>query len=173
MTGGAIAGFALQDIRVSVYDGKHHAVDSKEVAFVSAGRKAFLAAIREASPIVLEPIVRVAISVAVDRDRRRDQRSRDATRAASAGRTRCPAAAPRSRALVPLARAAGLPVAAQGDHRRRRHIHDGPEPLRPGARRAGSRSSSPPTSRTKRPTDGTSYRSIPARPATRYAVRVA
>ena len=61
MTGGAIAGFALQDIRVSVYDGKHHAVDSKEVAFVSAGRKAFLAAIREASPIVLEPIVRVAI----------------------------------------------------------------------------------------------------------------
>jgi elongation factor G len=62
MSGGAIAGFALQDVRVSVYDGKHHAVDSKEVAFVSAGRKAFLAAIREASPIVLEPIVRVSIA---------------------------------------------------------------------------------------------------------------
>jgi elongation factor G len=62
MSEGAIAGFALQDVRISVYDGKHHPVDSKEVAFVSAGRKAFLAAIREASPIVLEPIVRVTIS---------------------------------------------------------------------------------------------------------------
>ncbi len=59
---GAIAGFPLQDIRVSVYDGKHHPVDSKEVAFVAAGRKAFVAAIRESRPIVLEPIVRVAIS---------------------------------------------------------------------------------------------------------------
>ena len=62
MNEGAIAGFALQDVRVSVYDGKHHAVDSKEVAFVAAGRKAFITAIREAGPIVLEPVVRVAIS---------------------------------------------------------------------------------------------------------------
>jgi elongation factor G len=62
LTEGAIAGFTLQDIRVSVYDGKHHAVDSKEVAFVSAGRKAFIAAIQQASPIVLEPIVRIVIS---------------------------------------------------------------------------------------------------------------
>ena len=59
---GAIAGFELQDVRVSVYDGKHHAVDSKEVAFVAAGKKAFVTAIKEAGPIVLEPIVRVAIS---------------------------------------------------------------------------------------------------------------
>jgi elongation factor G len=63
LTEGAIAGFTLQDIRVSVYDGKHHAVDSKEVAFVSAGRKAFVEAIRIAAPIVLEPIVRIAIEV--------------------------------------------------------------------------------------------------------------
>ena len=62
MNEGAIAGFALQDVRVSVYDGKHHAVDSKEVAFVAAGRKAFITAIREAGPIVLEPVVRVAIT---------------------------------------------------------------------------------------------------------------
>jgi elongation factor G len=62
LTEGAIAGFELQDIRVSVYDGKHHPVDSKEVAFVSAGRKAFIEAIRNAGPIVLEPIVRVAIN---------------------------------------------------------------------------------------------------------------
>jgi elongation factor G len=62
LTEGAIAGFTLQDIRVSVYDGKHHAVDSKEVAFVSAGRKAFVEAIKQAAPIVLEPVVRIAIS---------------------------------------------------------------------------------------------------------------
>ncbi len=59
---GALAGFPLQDIRVTVYDGKHHPVDSKEVAFVSAGRKAFLDAIRRANPIVLEPIVRLEIT---------------------------------------------------------------------------------------------------------------
>ena len=62
LTEGAIAGFELQDVKVSVYDGKHHAVDSKEVAFVSAGRKAFIEAIKGAAPIVLEPIVRVAIN---------------------------------------------------------------------------------------------------------------
>jgi elongation factor G len=59
---GAIAGFPVQDVRVIVYDGKHHPVDSKEVAFVSAGRRAFLNAIEAAAPIVLEPIVRVEIT---------------------------------------------------------------------------------------------------------------
>jgi len=45
-----------------VYDGKHHPVDSKEVAFVSAGRKAFLDALQKATPIVLEPIMHVEIT---------------------------------------------------------------------------------------------------------------
>jgi elongation factor G len=58
---GAIAGFPLQDVRVVVHDGKHHPVDSKEIAFVTAGRKAFLDAIEKARPIVLEPIVNVEI----------------------------------------------------------------------------------------------------------------
>src|SRR5438552_9219678 len=58
---GAIAGFPMQDVRVIVHDGKHHPVDSKEVAFVSAGKKAFLDAIEKARPIVLEPIVSVEI----------------------------------------------------------------------------------------------------------------
>jgi len=62
LTEGAIAGYPLHDVRVIVYDGKHHAVDSKEVAFVSAGRKAFIDAIQKANPIVLEPIVRVEIT---------------------------------------------------------------------------------------------------------------
>ncbi|HWK72834.1 MAG TPA: elongation factor G [Povalibacter sp.] len=59
---GAIAGFPLQDLRVIVYDGKHHSVDSKEVAFIAAGRRAFHKAFREAGPIVLEPVVRVEIT---------------------------------------------------------------------------------------------------------------
>jgi len=59
---GAVAGFPLQDIRVSVYDGKYHSVDSKEVAFVSAGRRAFLDAVQKAGPAVLEPIVHVEIN---------------------------------------------------------------------------------------------------------------
>jgi elongation factor G len=58
---GAIAGYPVVDVKVTVYDGKHHSVDSKEIAFVTAGRKAFMAAIREARPIVLEPIVDVEI----------------------------------------------------------------------------------------------------------------
>ena len=59
---GPLAGFQMQDVRVIVYDGKHHAVDSKEVAFVSAGKKAFLDAILKARPIVLEPIVNIEIN---------------------------------------------------------------------------------------------------------------
>ena len=58
---GAIAGFPMQDIRVTVFDGKHHPVDSKEIAFVTAGRKAFLEAVAKARPVVLEPIVSVEI----------------------------------------------------------------------------------------------------------------
>jgi elongation factor G len=63
---GAIAGFPLQDIRVAVYDGKTHPVDSKEVAFISAGRRAFLEAIKDAAPIVLEPIVQLQVTVPID-----------------------------------------------------------------------------------------------------------
>lgn len=59
---GAVAGFPLQDVRVIVYDGKHHAVDSKEVAFISAGRRAFQNGIREATPIVLEPVVKIEVT---------------------------------------------------------------------------------------------------------------
>jgi elongation factor G len=50
------------DVRVTVHDGKHHSVDSKEIAFVTAARKATLAALREARPVVLEPIVHIEIT---------------------------------------------------------------------------------------------------------------
>ncbi len=62
LASGYVAGYPLQDVRVTVYDGKHHPVDSKEVAFVSAGRKAFMDALAKARPIVLEPIVNVEIT---------------------------------------------------------------------------------------------------------------
>jgi len=58
---GYVAGYPIQDVRVIVYDGKSHPVDSKDVAFMSAGRKAFLDALAKARPIVLEPIVNVDI----------------------------------------------------------------------------------------------------------------
>ncbi|MFC0591797.1 elongation factor G [Ottowia pentelensis] len=59
---GVIAGYPVQDVRVIVHEGKHHPVDSKEVAFVTAGKKAFQAAMREARPVVLEPIARLQIT---------------------------------------------------------------------------------------------------------------
>ena len=63
MDEGAIAGYPLQDIEVEVYDGKYHPVDSKEIAFVIAARNAFLDAISNAGPQILEPIVSVDVTV--------------------------------------------------------------------------------------------------------------
>lgn len=66
MVEGAIAGYPMQGIKVSVYDGKHHPVDSKEVAFITAGRKAFIDAVHKAKPVLLEPYVKVEITVPAD-----------------------------------------------------------------------------------------------------------
>ena len=62
LSGGAVAGYPMQDVRVIVYDGKHHPVDSKEVAFIAAGKKAFLDAVNKAKPQVLEPIVDLEVT---------------------------------------------------------------------------------------------------------------
>ena len=61
MASGALAGYPLQDVRVTVLDGKTHPVDSKEVAFVVAGRKAFLDAVGQARPLVLEPLAELTV----------------------------------------------------------------------------------------------------------------
>ncbi len=66
LAGGAIAGYPLGGVKVSVYDGKHHPVDSKEVAFMTAGRKAFIDAVQKAKPVLLEPYVTLEITVPAD-----------------------------------------------------------------------------------------------------------
>jgi elongation factor G len=66
MNEGAIAGYPMHNIRVEVYDGKHHPVDSKEVAFITAGRKAFIDAVHKAKPVLLEPYVKLEITVPAD-----------------------------------------------------------------------------------------------------------
>ena len=60
---GAISGNPIKDVEVTVYDGKYHSVDSKEIAFVIAGKKAFLDAIHNADPIVLEPIIQMELHI--------------------------------------------------------------------------------------------------------------
>jgi elongation factor G len=60
---GPIGGYPLQDVRVIVYDGKHHPVDSKEVAFRAAGKFAFIEAIKKAKPSVLEPVVDMEVTI--------------------------------------------------------------------------------------------------------------
>ncbi len=63
LASGPLANFPVHDVRVIVYDGKSHPVDSKEIAFVTAGRKAFIDAISKARPVLLEPIVTAEVTV--------------------------------------------------------------------------------------------------------------
>ncbi|MER2582956.1 MAG: elongation factor G [Candidatus Competibacter sp.] len=63
---GAIAGYPMQDVRAIAYDGKYHPVDSKEIAFITAGREAFLDAVSKAKPLILEPIVNLEVRTPAD-----------------------------------------------------------------------------------------------------------
>jgi elongation factor G len=64
---GVVAGYPLLDVRVAVTDGKHHPVDSKEVAFRTAGKFAFRDAVRKSHPVLLEPIVNLEVTVPEDK----------------------------------------------------------------------------------------------------------
>lgn len=64
---GAVAGYPMKGIRVEVFDGKYHAVDSKEIAFVTAGKRAFIDAISKAHPVLLEPFVHLEVTVPADK----------------------------------------------------------------------------------------------------------
>ncbi|MCE5203570.1 MAG: elongation factor G [Actinomycetia bacterium] len=63
MASGAIAGYPVQDVKVAVYDGSMHPVDSNEMAFKTAARIGFRAAAEKADPVVLEPIATLTIEV--------------------------------------------------------------------------------------------------------------
>jgi elongation factor G len=62
MAHGTVAGYPVKDVRVRLVDGKHHDVDSSEMAFKIAGAMAFKEAMEAADPVLLEPIVRLAVS---------------------------------------------------------------------------------------------------------------
>lgn len=63
MEAGVIAGYPVVDIRVTVYDGSYHEVDSSEMAFKIAGSMAFKAGVQRAGPVLLEPIMRVEVTI--------------------------------------------------------------------------------------------------------------
>jgi len=63
MQGGVIAGYEMVDIKVSLYDGSYHDVDSNEMAFKIAGSMAFKEAARKAKPVLLEPVMSVEVTV--------------------------------------------------------------------------------------------------------------
>jgi len=63
---GVLAGYPVENVRAAVTDGKEHPVDSKAIAFETAGREAFKAAFKEAGPVLLEPIMDVRITVPED-----------------------------------------------------------------------------------------------------------
>ena len=62
MEHGTVAGYPVKDVRVRLVDGKHHDVDSSEMAFKIAGSMAFKQAMEDADPVLLEPIVRLTVS---------------------------------------------------------------------------------------------------------------
>ena len=66
MANGVLAGYPMKDVRVRLFDGQHHNVDSSEMAFKIAGSMAFKQAVAEADAYLLEPIMQVAIAVPED-----------------------------------------------------------------------------------------------------------
>jgi len=63
MDRGVVAGFPIVDVKVTVYDGSYHDVDSNEMAFKIAGSMAFQEAVKRAKPVILEPIMKVEVVV--------------------------------------------------------------------------------------------------------------
>lgn len=66
MEAGVLAGYPVVDVKVHLYDGSYHEVDSSEMAFKIAGSVAFKEAMKKASPVILEPIMKVSVIVPED-----------------------------------------------------------------------------------------------------------
>ena len=63
MTTGVLAGYPMDDVKIELYDGSYHDVDSNEMAFKIAGSMAFKDAAKKAHPVLLEPVMRVEVVV--------------------------------------------------------------------------------------------------------------
>src|SRR4029453_18634659 len=63
MTTGVLAGYPMDDVKVELYDGSYHDVDSSEMAFKIAGSMAFKDAAKKGQPVLLEPVMRVEVVV--------------------------------------------------------------------------------------------------------------
>ena len=63
MQAGVLAGYPVVDVKVELYDGSYHEVDSSEMAFKIAGSMAFKEAMRKANPVILEPVMKVSTIV--------------------------------------------------------------------------------------------------------------
>src|SRR5204863_7270344 len=66
MTTGVLAGYPMDDVKIELYDGSYHDVDSSEMAFKIAGSMAFKDAAKKAKPVLLEPVMRVEVVVPKD-----------------------------------------------------------------------------------------------------------
>ena len=66
LSNGVLAGYAVVDVKVTLYDGSYHEVDSSEMAFKLAGSMAFKDAMRKAAPVLMEPIMKIAVTVPDD-----------------------------------------------------------------------------------------------------------
>ena len=66
MQAGVLAGYQVVDVKVTLYDGSYHEVDSSEMAFKICGSQAFKEAMRKADPVILEPIMKVVVIVPED-----------------------------------------------------------------------------------------------------------
>ncbi len=141
MQHGELAGYPIKDVRVRLFDGSHHTVDSSEMAFKICGSMAFKEAMAKADPALLEPIVQLEISVPEDVGRRRDRRPQLAPRPSARAWSRSPAIT-RIDAEVPMAEVLDYAPRPARDHGRPRRVHDRVRALRGAAgppRRAGGR----------------------------------
>ena len=133
MQEGVVAGYPVKGVRVRLYDGSYHTVDSSEMAFKVAGSLAMKQAMEQAGPVLLEPIMLVTVSAPEDAvgDVIGDLNSR---RGRPLGMEPSGGGMTEVKAEVPMARDAVLRAGPALDHRRPRRVRDGVPALRGGSR---------------------------------------
>jgi ribosomal protein S10 len=163
LTRGVLAGYPVDDVRIELYDGSYHDVDSSEMAFKIAGSMAFQDAAKKAKPVLLEPVMRVEVVVPEGVHGRRHGRPGEPPRPHPvAGGPRRHADHQRARAAVGDVRLRDRPAVA---HAGPRHLLDALRPLRAGAaareRRSHRAGAGQVTGRSVAQRRGESRRSLP------------